>query len=267
MINIGYLVKEIFVDGGSASVLGKTSRGIYLSTSSRWVVFCSWESFRSPLTLNVNKRINNFDGVTVGMRAQYEPDQLTIPGADLSLSLENSREWFPSKPTDSRSVREGFIDRYNSLMSMVLNTKQSGEEVFEFPELWVQDEDDGLQEALIQRLGRGEGLTPVGDDFVIGFLLATNRYQRFLWIHEDLDQLNQRIVSAAYQKTTRLSANLIELATLGESDERLLNAVDFLQGADYGLEKIVVDLSYWGHSSGVAVLAGIATAFKIKFSD
>ena len=267
MINIGYLVKEISVDGGSARVLGKTSRGIYLSTSSRWVVFCSWERFRSPLTLNVNKRINDFDGVTVGMRAQFVSDQLTIPGADLCLSLENSREWYPIKPIDSPFDREGYIDRYDSLMSMVLNTKQSGEEVFEFPQLWVQDEDDGLQEALIHRLGRGEGLTPVGDDFVIGLLLTTNRYKRFLWIHEDLDQLNQCIVSAAYKKTTRLSANLIELATLGESDERLLNAVDFLQGADHGLEKIAIDLSNWGHTSGVAVLAGMATPFKIMFSD
>jgi hypothetical protein len=267
MINIGYLVKEIFVNGGSASVLGKTSRGIYLSTSSRWVFYCSWEHFRSPLTLNVIERSNDFDGVAIGMRAQFEADQLTIHGADLCLSLKNSHEWFPIKPVHSPFKNEGFIDRFDSLMSMVLYTKQRGEEVIEFPEFWVQDEGDRLDDALVQRLGLGDGLTPSGDDFVLGFLLAMNRYKRFLWINNDLERLNRRIMSAAYQKTTRLSANLIELATLGESDERLLAAVDYLQGADYDLEEIAVELSSWGHTSGVAVLVGMATAFKMKLSD
>ena len=34
-------------------VLGNTSRGIFLETSSRWLVFLSYEGFRSPLTVTL----------------------------------------------------------------------------------------------------------------------------------------------------------------------------------------------------------------------
>ena len=59
-------------------------------------------------------------------------------------------------------------------------------------------------------------------------------------------------------------ANLIEMATWGESDERLVNAMDYIQGADYSREKIAGDLAGWGHSSGLAVLAGIAAAIRYR---
>lgn len=266
MTRIGYLVKKICADGGLARVLGRTSRGVYLSTPSRWVVFCSGERFSSPITLNVFGIANDFERVVVGMGAQFEVDQLRIPDAGVLLRFENGLEWIPSEPIDQPISKPRTIERLESLMSLVLNIKESNAEVAEPLDPWVSGGVDRLEEALSRRLGLGEGLTPSGDDFVNGFLLAMNRYRRFLWEYGDLDRLNHQIVSAAYQKTTRLSANLIELATWGESDERLLNAVDYLQGADYVLGDIAADLSGWGHTSGVAVLAGMATAYKIQFS-
>jgi hypothetical protein len=120
--------------------------------------------------------------------------------------------------------------------------------------------DDQIEDRLCQQLGAGQGLTPSGDDFVTGFILAMNRYKESFWSQGNLEDLNRQVVSAAYQKTTRLSANLIEMATWGESDERLLNALDYIQGADYAVENVARNLSGWGHSSGVAGLAGIAAA-------
>jgi hypothetical protein len=109
-------------------------------------------------------------------------------------------------------------------------------------------------------LGAGAGLTPSGDDFVTGLLLALNRWKDILWDRDDLDLINQSIVEAAYQKTTTLGANLIELASFGEGDERILKAIDWIMGGKTDESSIVDNLLDWGSSSGVDMLVGFAAA-------
>ena len=256
---IGYLAKKIFAEGGTAGVLGKTSQGIYLSTPSRWVVFCSWGRFCSPLTVIVDGKKSELERVAVGMEAQFETNQLSIPEAGIVLILAESLEWVPNEPIMQPSAIVDCVERLDSLRRNVQSIKGNVVDIPEEGNLGMQV-GERLEEALSQHLGAGQGLTPSGDDFVTGYLLAVNRYKPSFWLQGDLESLNRQVVAAAYQKTTRLSANLIEMATWGESDERLLNALDYVLGADYDLEEIAVHLSGWGHSSGVAGLGGMAAA-------
>jgi hypothetical protein len=258
---IGYLAKKIFAEGGTAGVLGKTSQGIYLSTPSRWVVFCSWGRFCSPLTVSVEGKRSELERVTVGMEAQIETNQLSIPESGFLLRMDESLEWTPKGPKNLLPKITECIERLDSLRRIVLDIKGNDEEIVKTASLRVQV-GERVEDALSLQLGSGQGLTPSGDDFVTGFLLAVNRYKAYYWIQGDLDSLNHQVVAAAYQETTRLSANLIEMSTWGESDERLVNAIDYIQGADYPLEKIAVELSGWGHSSGAAGLAGMAAAIS-----
>jgi hypothetical protein len=256
---IGYLAKKIFAEGGTAGVLGKTSQGIYLSTPSRWVVFCSWGRFCSPLTVIVDGKKSELERVAVGMEAQIETNQLSIPESGFVLRMDESLEWTPKGPNNLLPEITECIERLDSLRRIVLGIKGNDGEIVKTASPRVQV-GDRVEEALSQHLGAGQGLTPSGDDFVTGYLLAVNRYKPSFWLQGDLESLNRQVVAAAYQKTTRLSANLIEMATWGESDERLLNALDYVLGADYDLEEIAVHLSGWGHSSGVAGLGGMAAA-------
>jgi hypothetical protein len=111
-------------------------------------------------------------------------------------------------------------------------------------------------------LGAGAGLTPSGDDFVTGLLLALNRWKDVL-DRDDLDRVNQSVVETAYQKTTTISANLIELASLGEGDERILKAIDWIMGGNTDKSSVVDNLLDWGSSSGVDILAGFTAAIAI----
>ena len=265
MIRIGHLAKKILVEGGTASVLGKTSQGIYLSTPSRWVVFCSRERFCSPLTMIVDGKGRELEQVAVGMEVQLEANKLSIPEAGFVLRLEESLEWIPRKPHEQPSAIADCIERLNSLRRTVQSLTGSVVDIPEERNLGKQV-GERLEEALSQHLGAGQGLTPSGDDFVTGFLLAVNRYEESFWLEGDLEGLNRQVVVSAYQKTTRLSANLIEMATWGESDERLVKAIDYIQGADFSLEEIAVDLSGWGYSSGAAGLAGMAAAIRNRNS-
>lgn len=262
---IGYLAKKIFAEGGTAGVMGKTSHGIYLSTPSRWVVFFSWGRFCSPLTVIIGIKGCEHERVSVGMEVQIETNQFSIPESGIVLRMDESLEWVPKEPIMQLSAIVDCVERLDSVRRKVQSIKGNVVDIPEEGNLGMQA-GDRVEEALSQRLGAGQGLTPSGDDFVTGFLLAMNRYKASFLLQGELSNLNRQIVAAAYQKTNRLSANLIEMATWGESDERLVNAIDYIQGADYPLEKIAVDLAGWGHSSGAAGLAGMAAAIRYRKS-
>ncbi len=257
MTAIGYLADEIIAQGGNARVLGKTSHGIYLSTPTRWLIYCSWERFCSPLTITIEGRVADLELVTAGMKVCIDDQRLNIPQAGISLNLDMENSWVPTNPIDQPLAVEDTLERLGVLRRRVMDLKGARVEIagVEMPRILG---DERLEETLTSQIGVGEGLTPYGDDFVIGCLLTCNRYRVNHGVQYDLEHLNQQIVTAAYQQTTRLSANLIELASLGESDERLMNALDYTMGSQDNLDDVAVDLSSWGHSSGLAGLAGIA---------
>jgi hypothetical protein len=121
-----------------------------------------------------------------------------------------------------------------------------------------------------QLLGCGRGLTPSGDDLVLGLLLVANRWGVAGLQGEALARLNAEVVDAARQRTTTLSACLIECAAQGEADERLLAAADYLFSGAGDASKVVDELLTWGASSGLDALVGMAvviygkTAFNIS---
>jgi hypothetical protein len=103
---------------------------------------------------------------------------------------------------------------------------------------------------------------------VIGFLLALNRWKDLLLPSEGMPDLNRHIVDAAYEKTTTVSANLIECATLGLADERLIQAIDWLVINNSQGSQPIQELVTWGSSSGVDVFVGfvVASALFSEFS-
>jgi hypothetical protein len=109
-------------------------------------------------------------------------------------------------------------------------------------------------------LGLGEGLTPAGDDLVLGYLLAINRWGDLLYLDLDISRINQAIRQAAYQKTNTLSANLIECASLGQADERLVLALDGILSGEPDPDTCIAHLLSWGHSSGANALTGMSAA-------
>jgi hypothetical protein len=111
-----------------------------------------------------------------------------------------------------------------------------------------------------QLLGLGRGLTPSGDDLVTGLLLVLNRWPSIHALGDKLQNVNDWVVKAARKKTTMLSANLIECATIGQSDERLMSAIDCIVTGKPQESECVPALLGWGASSGVDALAGVAIA-------
>lgn len=120
--------------------------------------------------------------------------------------------------------------------------------------------EDVLATEMAGILGLGAGLTPSGDDLISGLLLAFNRYPNLLKTTFDLPRFNSTIVELAYQKTSLLSANLIECAALGQVDERLHLALDGMMTGALAPQRCAEHLLSWGNSSGADAFIGMVLA-------
>ncbi len=106
-----------------------------------------------------------------------------------------------------------------------------------------------LAEAVRQIAGRGPGLTPSGDDFLAGVMLA-------MWMSARFRDVYPRLVyEAAASRTHRLSRAFLRAAAEGQADERWHRFLRAL-GGEGDVEAAVHLILSFGASSGLEMLAG-----------
>ncbi|MGW8226804.1 MAG: DUF2877 domain-containing protein, partial [Anaerolineales bacterium] len=269
-------------------IFGVISRGVFIQTSTQWLVFISDEPYPGPLTINVPGIRDPGIALDRGMRVRIASGILAFPEANLVINTQNLASWQPKAPqlpvlsgserqkyllAGSRAITStGQHAGLSVLLPLLIQMPGAAQTVIEqFPSWYkiifkLAQAGAGIEspDALINLLGAGQGLTPSGDDFVMGFLLAFNRWQHILPTPRDPGYFNRQIISAAYKKTTTLSANLIECAALGLADLRLINALDWLVSGGEPGEQAIDELLTWGHSSGRDAFVGFAVASAIR---
>lgn len=283
----GSIAFEILSNDQDAYISGITSKGIFIKTSSKWLIFLSFDSFRGPLTITLDEVESTFKLLSAGNRVKIDSHSIFIPTADFMITAKDGEVWRPLPPSTiflkNTRRQQKLIDIAEEVMS-----KKNGVGLSQFLPLllglpdadptlrrmvdlkWADilqlqkyirnKEASDLARLLSNLLGMGPGLTPSADDFIVGILLSLNRWQNLLWAEDNLRDLNLQVVEAAYVRTTTLSANLIECASLGLADERLINPLDWIVTGIAREPEIISHLLGWGNSSGVDSLAGMAVA-------
>lgn len=258
-----------------AKILGTTSRGVFLLCASNRVIFISKEVFRGPWTINLANPNSNLTAPASGSFVNWDGQTLGFDHGGFRVRISCASEWAPPSrlaallPPDrvmdnlktiaAKTIeRDGFAPLLACLAGLPGNyavpaelrpAEQAVRELISF-------ENDG-RKPLESFLGVGRGLTPSGDDFIAGYLLAYSRW---------LPQINANLLPAglieeAYHCTTTLSANLIEAASQGSADERILSAADSLFCGFPDPEIGAAQALAYGSSSGIDALTGMATAF------
>lgn len=107
-------------------------------------------------------------------------------------------------------------------------------------------------------LGLGPGLTPAGDDFLVGFLAAHKLFSSSFGERLRDNRVKIRLEERARIKTVPTSSQFLKCALDGIFSEILYLAFDDLRSGaeDGGREKIEYFLK-WGHSSGADTLTGV----------
>jgi hypothetical protein len=265
-------------------VFGVTSRGIFLQLDPKRIIFFSKEAYRGPLTVNF---------------PDFEPDQLQA-GDQATISrlsgvsfrngpafrFRESPRWEANPPDEKMDAEDTVRQRVkkcarlvlvekrgagmSSLLSELLNLNIPVETPASTPlliaSLSICQEEiragryGGLVSILASLFGRGLGLTPSGDDVILGMLLAFTRHGELFGFSNGVTPNLQAFIQMAYARTTTLSANLIEAAAKGQADERLITGLDGLVNGKTSPEESAALLCDWGNSSGVDALVGFSLA-------
>lgn len=269
----------------SGEVIGVTSRGFFIKLTSKRIIFLSSESFLNPLNINLEPFPSELREVALSEKVDIGGGCVLIPKLDSTVRVLKDRvhqiraasqEFLPQEEQIQilRKVSQEILKLSNSeKFAAVLPTFLADKKLFGQNERILarfrslnnstQDNDlDQIKQILKGFIGEGSGLTPSGDDLVCGYLLAINRWNPRHWQKVFLENLNNEIISVAFQRTTTLSANLIEIAAAGEADERLILALDFIFTGNPTLHETVELLSSYGSSSGMDAFCGMAIAVK-----
>lgn len=103
--------------------------------------------------------------------------------------------------------------------------------------------------------GLGSGLTPAGDDFLVGAIFA-------LWSTRpstEAERMAVAMAGAAASRTTSLSAAWLEAAARGEASEAWHNLVSAIADDDEAaVARAIESILAVGHTSGADALAGFA---------
>jgi hypothetical protein len=289
--SIGSIAYKVLSNDQAASIMSNISRGIFIKSSSRWLVFISFDDFCSPLTITLKSGISLPNPIPVGTPVYFDTGQLLIPQVGITIDTNQCKVWEPEsrqnlpesladpqkrlinfakevllrKPgVGLSSLLPGFLDLSFKAQSIPPAQALIYENILLLQQYIREEKHASIGRFLCNFLGLGEGLTPSGDDFVVGLLLILNRWRDVFWPRVDINGLNREIVETAYQKTTMLSANLIECAALGQGDGRLIEAVDFMMCGCHREDEVVTNILNWGNSSGVDAFVGMAVTLSAE---
>jgi hypothetical protein len=277
---------------GPLRVGGIASRGLYLHAGESWTLFLTTQKPRGPLTINLDGAGAWLKTIPPGQVWQVEGARLLLPDPSLAVDLAPEQVWHspePLRPKDesaqafarlrslyrqleTRGAGTGFVE----LLGDLVRRPHGGEaESFATPQApqaqpILRGLRSGVPESLLSALtpflGVGRGLTPSGDDLIVGLLLARRRWGSPGRIDLSPGFISQ-LIATARRRTTRLSASLIECAAGGEADEPLLGVADHVwSGSPPGAEAIEA-VTGWGASSGVDALTGMALSLAGEFSS
>jgi len=245
-------------------------------------VFLSYEDHRGPLTVNLKGDLAPLKKMTTVEVFLISPELISASEGNIHISLEQAMPWQPIAPSSSHSL---ITDRHQRLQALAQNayaqkpkeglsglialglegtsTHPQKEDFLMLRSTFQNDDIINFTQHISSMLGLGSGLTPSWDDFTLGMLLCLNRWEHILQPRFDLESLNSTLVQNAYPRTTTISANLIECATLGQADERLINALDYIVIGTGDQAQILNGLLSWGNSSGIDALLGMLFAFDM----
>jgi len=113
------------------------------------------------------------------------------------------------------------------------------------------------REAVAGLIGLGPGLTPSGDDFLVGALAALDA----ICESEAHAQMARAIVDGLPGLTTPLSASFLRAASAGHVGETLHHIIFLVMCGD--VDAAIAAAEKIGHSSGWDMIAGILTTLRI----
>lgn len=261
---LGKPARRALTNASLARLVGSTSGGLFLQTDAEQILFLTDEPYRGPLTLNLPGPFLFTSQCQVGDLLSIKGSSFLFLKQNIEISWLDAPIWQPPEMPRGPLLP---VERW----TMIRRLQEYRPPFAPPPEFFMpenlarqlrSDSAQAVAEALADLLGRGAGLTPQGDDFMIGLLLTINRWRPCFPNDLPVEAINRQVIQAARNRTTFLSAGLIACAADSQADERLVQALDGLVTGVPGVEACAELFSGWGSTSGWAAFQGMALAFS-----
>lgn len=209
---------------------------LYIRFADAVVGVVAREAVHVPIAVAVTLR--RLPEVVVGSRAEIRHATLCVAG--LAVSADRMT------PVDTPRLGRAAAERLRARLPDLDVVRR------QLPASALTALAEGDPAAVSALLGRGDGLTPVGDDVLAGWLVAGRAVAR------DLRPIRDAL-QALRHRTTDLSAALLLRAAEGETVPELRTLLLALASGS-GVEDAVARLVAIGHTSGAGMLLGAELA-------
>jgi len=281
---IGLKAVDILSQAKTFIIRGVTSRGVFVAVDDKVILFLSKERFKGPLIVNLPWDPVVLDQIAIQAEGRVCSRGLRFSSPNLFIDISRAEAWSAcsqwnssplpgSMPTNQQisaflRMLQSRAESPNEMVAAALRVIQT-DNLPQRPEsdetiqhlsqayLSLQTGDmPALQSVAHFLAGRGRGLTPSGDDFLLGLVyglfMLPNQFQSIREI------ASAAIVDQVRTRSTLISANLVECAAMGEVDERLGAAFQTLLHPDSPSDTAIHGILGWGSSSGMDASAGMA---------
>jgi Protein of unknown function (DUF2877) len=263
----------------AATVRGVTGAACYLDVGGRIVVVEGPDGVGLPNAVRIAQparpplQLEIDDEVVLGRGA------LTVDARGRGIQLPVQRWWDPYVRVGSMRLDAAGVAVVTAMLRSAAAGHRAGGaldsgalDTGALAEVLHAHDDAGLGAAATALLGRGPGLTPAGDDVLAG-VLATLRVlgpSRPAAVATRLaataDALADAVLGLAPQRTTALSAQLLEHADRGAVALPMADVLRAIAGRG-GLVAAATRLARVGHTSGSDLLTGIALAVDVMLPE
>lgn len=230
----------------SATVMGTSTRFAWCALDDEVVMLSASDAVRFPNAILARsgwERLQPGEQVLIGSQAVIGP----------ALEWRIVRWWDPGMAPVGADPTE-VEARVSRLARRVASQPGSGLEA-----ALAAGGRTGIVDAASDLLGAGRGLTPEGDDRLIGAFAAFRHVTASLGrpqLTESLDRLAREVLAVGSRATTRLSVTLLRHALAGQAPEPVADLIRALTGAG-NLSEATERCLALGASSGEALAHGV----------
>lgn len=264
---IGSTIAGALAIPASGAVAAVFARSCYLDLEQRIVALVHPDLGRGPLNVVTPPVGLGLAGLAVGTAVRVEPPEIMI-APDVRIDLSEAQIWNARLPSlSAASLHRRGIERIKDVLagappeSLARPAARPARALEGMDALYagLRSGDPATVAAAASRLaGLGPGLTPSGDDLLVGALIAA------ALVHpRRAAAVGGEVLKAAGGRTTRISLAYLEAASRGEASEAwhgLARALD--GGSDDAIAEAATRAMATGETSGADMLTGFLLALE-----
>lgn len=253
---------------GTGEVLAVLASSVYLANPVG--VLCLLPAASGAGPINLTGHYQRPTALVVGAQWQFSQQLLSIDQQAIA-NLQQTPVWQPAAHpnwTPAR-LRQTLIDASAALAELQCDaplpavTRILDRGALALGE-WLAQHRAGTPgdpaDAVTALIGCGDGLTPAGDDYLTGFLIALHSVDQ----HRAGQQLTAHLQNHVIQRTSRISAAHLLAACRGMASEYLHNFIYAVMANNRpALQSATDQLRSYGHSSGYYAARGAIDALTI----